>query len=97
METNFESNKEQIVKKLNEKIPDIRCPFCTNKNFVLVGGYFAHDLQIDLKNRQIGGVNVPTVPLVCKDCGFIAEFAIGTLGLLPKENDKQNESKPSNS
>jgi transcription elongation factor Elf1 len=88
MSTKFDDNKNKIVEELKKRISDFECPICKRKEFVLGGGYFAHDLQQDLKNRQIGGVNIPTVPIICKNCGYIAEFAAGTLGLLPKDKEK---------
>ena len=91
MDTNFKNNKDRIAEALNKRVSNLECPFCKQKNFTLVGGYFAHDLQEDLQNRRIGGVNIPTVPLICTNCGFIAEFAAGTLGLLPKQSDNDNK------
>jgi DNA-directed RNA polymerase subunit M/transcription elongation factor TFIIS len=93
MDTNFENSKKQIIEKLQKKVTNFECPVCKNKEFMLVGGYFAHDLQEDLNNRRIGGINIPTVPLICKNCGYIAEFAAGNLGLLPKVEDKKQEKK----
>ncbi len=91
MDTKFENNKQQITENLNKNISTTECPLCKKNKFTLAGGYFAHDLQIDLQNRQIGGVNIPTVPLICTNCGFIAEFAAGTLGLLPKPSDNVDQ------
>lgn len=91
MSTKFEDNRSIIVEAFKTKGLSFVCPLCSHKEFVLGGGYFAHDLQQDLKNRQLGGVNIPTVPLICKNCGYIAEFAAGTLGLLPKEDDRDVE------
>ena len=93
MSTKFDDNKNKIIEELKKRISNFECPICKHKEFVLGGGYFAHDLQQDLKSRQMGGVNIPTVPLICKNCGYIAEFAVGTLGLLPKEEDKDIEKK----
>lgn len=86
MDTNFENKKEEIVKKINEKTSGLKCPACLNTDFILTGGYFAHDLQDDLLSRHIGGKNVPVVPIACKNCGFIMEFSAGILGILPKED-----------
>lgn len=84
MGTDFESNKEKIISELEKRAGDFSCPICSKKKFILGGGYFAHDLQDDLSKRHIGGVNIPTVPVICSNCGFVAEFAAGTLGVLPK-------------
>lgn len=87
-ETNFEQNKQKIVMEITKKVQDLKCPMCFSKNFTLTEGYFAHVLQNDLKNINIGGKNVPVVPIVCKNCGYILEFAAGVLGLLPKSENK---------
>lgn len=91
MDTNFEKNKSDIGKNLVSKIPSLECPLCKNKKFTFAGGYFAHDLQKDLQNRSIGGINIPTVPIICANCGFIAEIAAGTLGLLPNLGEKPDK------
>jgi rubredoxin len=93
METNFENNKKEIVEQLGRRVSQLKCPVCGHQSFELGGGYFAHDLQEDLQSRKIGGVNIPTVPLVCKHCGYILEFAVGTLGLLPKKENKPTDKK----
>lgn len=87
MDTNFEKQKNSLVEKLTKKAPDFQCPVCKQKAFELGGGYFAHDLQEDFKSRRIGGINVPTVPVICSNCGFVAEFAAGTLGLLSNTDE----------
>jgi hypothetical protein len=93
MSTKFDDNKEKIIGELKKRILNLECPFCKEKEFGLGGGYFAHDLQQDLTSRQMGGVNIPTVPLICKNCGYIAEFAAGKLGLLPNKEHKDVEKK----
>jgi hypothetical protein len=93
METNFNDNKAKIIEELIKKVPNLECPICHNKNFEFGGGYFAHDLQKNLNNRSIGGINIPTVPLICKTCGYLLEFAVGTFGLLPKKEDNKEENK----
>lgn len=93
MSTNFEENKENIVGRLNKKVPGLKCPICGNSNLILGGGFFAHDLQQDLNQRQMGGINIPTVPTICPNCGYLMEFAVGILGLLP-HNPSEGNVKP---
>lgn len=87
-DTNFKNNQEKIINALKEKIPNLRCPACSHVGFGLAEGYFAHDIQPDLVNRRMGGPNVPTVPLICTNCGYVMEFAAGALNLLPKKDEK---------
>jgi predicted RNA-binding Zn-ribbon protein involved in translation (DUF1610 family) len=87
-DTNFEKNREHIAGTINTKISGLKCPICGKDELVMIGGYFANDIQDDLVNRKIGTKNIPTVPIACKNCGFIMEFAAGALGLLPEKNEK---------
>lgn len=88
MDTNFQNNKDLIARKLQEKAPSLRCPICSGNDFIFTDGYFAHDLQEDLVSRHMGGKNVPVIPVVCKNCGFIMEFAAGVLGILPIKKEE---------
>ena len=87
MDTNLQNNKESIASKIKEKAPNLKCPACSQNGFAFAEGYFAHDLQDNLDSRQMGGKNIPVVPIVYKNCGYIMEFAAGALGLLPKPNE----------
>lgn len=91
MEFDFESKREHFISELNKRVPDLKCPACGADEFSLGGGYFAHDIQKTLNERRLGGVLIPTVPLICRNCGFIMEFAAGTLGLLPKPEEKESQ------
>lgn len=91
MDTNFQNKKEEIVKKLQIKAPNLKCPVCGFSDFTLTEGYFAHDLQDDLTSRHIGGKNVPVIPIACKNCGFVMEFSAGILGFLPDDKLEENK------
>lgn len=79
-------NKDGIVQRLLERIETLECPMCKKRHFTLVDGYAAHYVQKDLKTFNIGGGNVlPTIIIVCNNCGFISQHALGALGLL-KDN-----------
>lgn len=77
-----EVQKQDIAKKLRQKGISLICPMCSNKNFTLADGYFNHTLQVDLKSISLGGPSIPTVAIICGNCGFISQHAIGALGLL---------------
>jgi transcription elongation factor Elf1 len=88
MSSDFKEKQSEIVQSLNAKLPGgLKCPVCEAKQFSLVDGYFAHDIQPNLENRRMGGINVPTVPVVCSNCGYIMEFAAARLIDLPKKDD----------
>ena len=79
--------KEAIVKLLNERLrkngQSTRCPMCGNPHFTIADSYFNHTLQNDLKSVNLGGQSVPTIAIICTNCGFLSQHALGILGLLP--------------
>lgn len=82
-------DKDEIIKKLNEKGAILPCSRCGNKSFVLMDGYSKFYLQ-DIE--KIGGINlgdplVPVIGVICSNCGAITFHAAGTLGLINKEGD----------
>lgn len=83
--------KEIIIKKLAEKGVKASCPMCGNNHFVLADAYFTNILQTQLNSISIGGPNIPTIAIICSNCGFISQHALGSLGLLPKDDDIKKE------
>ncbi len=77
--------KNKLVTAIKSKIPQLHCPMCQNQNFILLDGYLSHSLQFGLKGIALGGTTIPTVALVCGNCGFLSQHSIGVLGLLPNE------------
>ena len=79
-----EEVKKKIAAKLNEKGVRPTCPMCNNNNFILADGYFSHTLQSNIQSGLvIGGPAIPTIAIICSNCGFTSEHALGVLGLLP--------------
>lgn len=78
--------RKRIVEALESRGAKLPCPRCGNTQFVLVDGYFAHSLQHNLSSYSLGGPAIPVAVVACQRCGFLAEHAIGALGLLPKES-----------
>lgn len=87
-----DAQKQEIVSRLTSRIPNLHCPMCGKNQFTAMEGYFRPILQPDLANIQLGGLNMPTVAIVCNNCGFVSYHALGSLGLLPKDNPDNNES-----
>lgn len=75
--------KEEIIKKLEERGAKLPCPRCGGKNFSLIEGYFNNPLQSTIGNLVIGGPAIPSVVIACTNCGYISQHALGALGLLP--------------
>lgn len=79
-----ESDKKKIVEALQAKGANRACPRCGNGFFSLIDGYFSTTVQASPIGLQIGGVTVPSVVVVCNQCGWLAQHALGSLGMLPK-------------
>ena len=89
-----QKQKELIVNKLTQKLIEkgIRCPMCGKDHFFIADGYFYNDLQDNLNGFTIGGsMALPTIPIVCANCGFVSQHALGVLGVSPEsQNDNHN-------
>lgn len=81
--------KEKIKSELLKKVPTLVCPMCQNKSFSMAEGYFSNTLQVDLNSLALGGQIIPSIGIICNNCGFISQHAIGRLGLLPKNEEKK--------
>jgi predicted RNA-binding Zn-ribbon protein involved in translation (DUF1610 family) len=92
MENLSSEEKQKIIDKLSEKGANHPCPRCTSKNFTILDGYFAQPIQPSLTNLMFGGPSVPSVVIVCNNCGYMSQHALGMLGLLPKEEAKNHGS-----
>ena len=85
--------KKNIADSLEQKIDGLTCPMCQSKNFIMADGYFNNNMQTDFSSISFGGPSIPTIAIICTNCGFISQHALGVLGLLPKEEKTQkNES-----
>lgn len=86
-----QEEKEEVIKKLAEKGVKGVCPMCGNNNFVVADAYFSNTLQPQLGTTSLGGPSIPTIPIICSKCGFVSQHALGMLGLLPKEEEKNGK------
>lgn len=86
-----EEKKAEIIKVLSEKGVTALCPMCGNKNFVVADAYFNNSLQDSPGAIHIGGSSIPTIPIICTNCGFVSQHALGVLGLLSKPEEKRDE------
>ena len=79
-----QEEQDRIVAALKQKGATRPCPRCNANAFALLGGYFNHAIEPRLGGMSIGGPSIPTVVVVCSNCGWVAEHAVGALGLLPE-------------
>ena len=84
-----QEEQEKIITTLNERIKELTCPMCQNKKFVLANGYYYNILQSDLEQVSLDGQMTPVIGIICTKCGFLSQHALGALGLLSSEGEKQ--------
>lgn len=83
-------DKQAIIEKIQTIIPNLECPVCHNKHFLIADGYFNTAIQGDLNGMRIGGPSIPSIGIICSKCGFISHHALGVLGLMPKPKTSDN-------
>ena len=85
-------DKNKVVKALEERNAKLPCPRCGGRSFTLVDGYFNQSIQPSVGGGLvIGGPAIPSVAVVCTQCGFIAQHALGVLGLMPPNKSGAKE------
>ncbi|MBD07150.1 MAG: hypothetical protein MK009_07300 [Gammaproteobacteria bacterium] len=77
--------KDDIIQKLIEKGVNSPCPRCSNDAFTLVDGYFNQTIQDSVSGFLVGGTGIPSIVTACTNCGFLSQYALGALGLLPDQ------------
>ena len=80
--------RNEIIETLKKKGAPRACPMCGTNKWAIGEGYFSNSLQRDVSSVSLGGVGIPSIPVICSNCGFISQHALGALGMLPKETDK---------
>ncbi|MDD3580081.1 MAG: hypothetical protein PHW74_03550 [Desulfobacca sp.] len=77
--------KDKIIKALEARQAKLPCPRCGHQSFIILDGFFNPTLQTEGEVQVRAGPSVPTVVVICKQCGFISQHALGVLGLLGQE------------
>lgn len=83
------NQKERIVNALSTKIKYFECPMCHSHSFTIADGYIVQGLQNNIKTIILGNM-IPSIAIVCNNCGFMSQHNLGVLGLLDK-NDKSTD------
>lgn len=83
--------RQDILAALLEKganKPCSRCGHCTHTLLAACTNHSLFDYAIKL---SYGGASIPCVATVCNNCGYLAQYAMGLLGLLKQNKDITNE------
>lgn len=83
--------KKEIIQRLASRVEKMKCPMCQSEKFTLLDGYITDIVKEDYSKIVIGQVTmIPSVALVCNNCGFISQHSLGALGLLQPSADHQS-------
>ncbi|AHI05494.1 hypothetical protein BDW_04930 [Bdellovibrio bacteriovorus W] len=84
--------RQMLANKIQEKIPNLSCPMCRSQDFTLADGFTSTTVQKDPKKITLGSA-IPAISLICKNCGFISQHALGVLKIMNIYEEYQNASK----
>lgn len=77
------SEKDKIIRRFWEIIPEPICPMCKGREFSVLDSYLVNPVIDDYRKPQaLMRRSVPTVSIVCTKCGFISQHSMGVMGLL---------------
>ena len=82
-----EEEKKKIVQELEKRGATLPCPRCGKKNFSLLDGYFVQPISTEIGTVTLGGPTLPSIAIVCTNCGYLSQHALGALELLPSEKE----------
>src|SRR3990167_4902192 len=89
-----EEERRRIVSTLEKKGVCSCCPMCGNKSFVLSEGYFVNTIQPDMAGCiRLEGPSIPTIAIICKQCGFVSQHSAMLLGLIDRNVSEANRDK----
>jgi hypothetical protein len=60
-----------------------QCPRCDSNAWVLVDGFLHHSISNRSGSVVLGGPTIPTIAVICKNCGFISQHSAIILGIEP--------------
>ena len=76
-----QDRQRQVIEALLTRGANQPCPRCGNQNFEVVGEAFV-PLNENPGQIVIGGPGVPVFLVACARCGFLAQHAQASLGLM---------------
>ncbi len=74
---------EQIITALAAHGVKQSCPRCDSTTWALVDGFLHHTISDRAGSVVLGGPTIPTVAVICKNCGFISQHSAVILGIEP--------------
>ena len=86
-----DKDKQEIKSAFDMKVTSLTCPMCKKRSFSMSDGYFVNNMQKDFDSVNFGGAVIPTIGIICNNCGFVSQHALGALGILEKFKKKKED------
>jgi len=74
----------ELDARLEREGKKMACPMCGHKHLGFADGAHINLLQDDIDALRLSGQNIPAVVIICVNCGFMSQHAIGALIPLDK-------------
>ena len=80
--TTAQETIDRITEALQQKIGDreLRCPLCHHEQWQIPPSFLPLTLKKTPRSFQLGGTVLPTVPLICTNCGNTQLLNLKVLG-----------------
>ena len=91
-------NASAFAAALKERMQSIsmpKCPFCGGNNYTTPEQVATIPVGISFRSLSVGQT-VPCAMIVCTKCGHVDYFALGMLGLLPRDDKKGGQDEQAN-
>lgn len=84
-----EIDSQRVIEALTKRGATQPCARCGGKQFTVEQGFVAMPVQSTFKSFSLGGLTIPAVVVVCKQCGAITLHSLGALGMLPPQGEDE--------
>ena len=84
-----DEERNKILEALRQKRTRQECPACGQREWVLGDHYTPlalHDMSAAI---VVGGPQIPTVAVVCKNCGYVSLHSTLVLADLPRKPERK--------
>lgn len=83
--------KKKFIEHLNSKTPNMICPMCQQRKFVVADHLTASPIIAPGGVVHLGGTNYPYATIVCQNCYHSLQFAAVPVGLLDEKPEEGSD------
>ena len=93
-ETMDEKEKDRILKRFSELIPNPECPMCLNRQFTIVDSYITMPVADEYqKLSPLFKRAIPSVGVICTRCGYISIHSMSVMKLMDIKEKSVNDNR----